>query len=180
MSDATPPPARRRFLVNAGTTLLGVIAMAPAAIAALLAVLDPLRQKRSTGGFVRVTSLSAVPENGQPRKFTIVADRHDAWTKTRNVRVGAVYLRRTGPKAVTAINVVCPHAGCFVSHPRGADYFLCPCHNSRFGIDGAILDRKSPSARGLDTLEVEIRDETEVWVKFQNFRAGTHEKIPLS
>jgi hypothetical protein len=31
----------------------------------------------------------------------------------------------------------------------------------------------------LDDLVVEIRNGTEVWVKFQNFRAGTHDKIPV-
>jgi menaquinol-cytochrome c reductase iron-sulfur subunit len=180
MSQSPPPPARRGFLRNLGLVLLGVAAMAPAGIAALMAVLDPLRQRRNGGGFVRVTSLQAVPADGSPRQFTVVADRRDAWTKTPRVRVGAVYLRRTGPGVVTAINVVCPHAGCFVNYSAGAGHFLCPCHNSRFGLDGAIQDRRSPSPRALDALEVELRNGTEVWVRFQNFRAGTPEKIPLS
>jgi menaquinol-cytochrome c reductase iron-sulfur subunit len=42
-----------------------------------------------------------------------------------------------------------------------------------------VQDPKSPSPRGLDDLVVEIRNGTEVWVKFQNFRAGTHDKIPV-
>ena len=36
----------------------------------------------------------------------------------------------------------------------------------------------SPAPRGLDELEVEIRNKSEVWVKFRNFRAGVPEKIP--
>jgi hypothetical protein len=32
----------------------------------------------------------------------------------------------------------------------------------------------------MDELEVEIRNETEIWVKFQNFRAGEAEKIVLA
>jgi Rieske Fe-S protein len=57
--------------------------------------------------------------------------------------------------------------------------YHCPCHNSSFGVDGKIADPKSPSPRGLDELEVEIRGESEIWVKFQNFRAGGREKIPV-
>ena len=41
------------------------------------------------------------------------------------------------------------------------------------------IARKSPSPRGLDELEVEIRSDNEIWVKFQNFRAGEKEKIPV-
>jgi Rieske Fe-S protein len=58
-------------------------------------------------------------------------------------------------------------------------HFHCPCHDSSFSKDGSILDPKSPSARPLDDLPVEIRNGTEIWVKFQNFRAGVHEKIPV-
>jgi hypothetical protein len=44
-------------------------------------------------------------------------------------------------------------------------------------MDGKINDPKSPSPRALDTLPVEIRGE-EIYVTFQNFRAGVAEKIP--
>ena len=50
--------------------------------------------------------------------------------------------------------------------------------NPSVSPDGKILDPKSPSPRGLDDLPVEIRNGGEVWVTFQNFRAGVHEKIP--
>jgi Rieske Fe-S protein len=58
--------------------------------------------------------------------------------------------------------------------------FFCPCHNSTFKLDGAIADSKSPSPRAMDSLPVEIRGGKEVWVKFQNFRAGLAEKVPVA
>jgi menaquinol-cytochrome c reductase iron-sulfur subunit len=96
------------------------------------------------------------------------------------VPIGAVYLRKTETNQVIALNVVCPHAGCFVEFNSSRKVFSCPCHNSRFSLDGAIADRKSPSPRALDALEVEIRNQSEIWVKFQNFIAGHAEKIPVS
>jgi menaquinol-cytochrome c reductase iron-sulfur subunit len=91
-----------------------------------------------------------------------------------------VYLQRLADNQVRALNVVCPHAGCFVDYrPADGGHYLCPCHDSRFAKDGKILDPKSPSPRPLDELTVEIRNGSEVWVKFQNFRAGVHEKIPV-
>jgi menaquinol-cytochrome c reductase iron-sulfur subunit len=90
-----------------------------------------------------------------------------------------VYLQRLKDNKVRALNVVCPHAGCFVDYRAANNNYFCPCHNSSFGLDGSIQDPKSPSPRGLDELPVEIRNGSEVWVTFQNFRAGVHEKIPV-
>jgi Rieske Fe-S protein len=94
--------------------------------------------------------------------------------------VGAVYLQRLAGKQVRALNVVCPHAGCFVDFRGAESCFHCPCHNSSFSLDGKVLDPKSPSPRALDDLPVEVRNGTEIWVQFQNFRAGVKEKTPVS
>lgn len=143
---------------------------------------DPLSRRGesgSSGHAVRVTTLDALPADGIPRKFPVLANRVDAWNKFSNVPIGAVYLRRT-PEKIEALNVVCPHAGCFVDFISARGKFLCPCHNSLFAIDGKIDDPSSPSPRGLDTLEAEVRNEREVWVTFQNFEAGKAEKIPVA
>ena len=95
------------------------------------------------------------------------------------VPVGAVYLRRVSDQKVQAFNVVCPHAGCFVDYDASGKSYHCPCHNSRFALDGRIADPKSPSPRGLDELEVELRNGNEIWVRFLNFRAGQKERIPV-
>ncbi|MHB8524352.1 MAG: QcrA and Rieske domain-containing protein [Limisphaerales bacterium] len=160
--------------------LLGGLAGLFPAAAGVFVFLDPLRRKSGASGFSRVASLETLPDDGLPRKFTVVADRTDAWNRFPQVPVGAVYLRRTGDKTIQAVNAVCPHAGCFVDFVAARNGYFCPCHNSSFTPDGRIDDPKSPSPRGLDALPVEIRDETEIWVKFQNFRAGQAEKVPLA
>ena len=55
--------------------------------------------------------------------------------------------------------------------------FLCPCHNAHFDLTGKRKDENSPSPRDLDTLDVEIRNGSDVWVKFQNFRTGIPNKV---
>ena len=178
--ERPPEPARRDFVKKATSILIGGLAGAIPTGAAMTVFLDPLRRKGQTNDFVHVTSLDSLPADGAPRQFSIVADRTDAWNKSPRVPIGAVYLSKAGEKKVLALNVVCPHAGCFVDYSRAQKAFSCPCHNSRFALDGTISDPKSPSARALDALEVEIRNESEVWVKFQNFVAGQAEKIPVS
>ncbi len=172
------PPDRRAFLRGTAAAVLGGAALAVPAAAGLRVFLEPGRARPGAGAWTRVTTLAALPADGQPRRFTLVAERVNAWTRWPAAPVGAVYLRRTGETAVQALNVMCPHAGCVVDFAPARGGFVCPCHNSTFALDGAVNDPASPSPRGLDALEVEIRAGGEVWVRFQNFRAGAREKIP--
>ena len=177
-SNASPPTDRREFISKAASVVIGGSLVVVPAVAGMCIFLDPLRRKSESGASVLVANFNSLPENGEPRKFSVLATRVDAWNRTPNVPVGAVYLQRVGEK-VRALNVVCPHAGCFVDYRPANNNYFCPCHNSSFALDGKIQDPKSPSPRGLDELPVEVRNGSEVWVTFQNFRAGVHEKIPV-
>jgi menaquinol-cytochrome c reductase iron-sulfur subunit len=161
--------------MSLGAAVVGAVASVFPFAAAATTVFDPLRRGRSASDMVLVTRLSAVPADGPPRKFTVEATRVDGWTTYEQTPVGAVYLRRTGD-AVTALNVVCPHAGCFVGIAPDQSRFACPCHKSSFDFDGAINDPASPSPRDMDSLDVEVRNGDEVWVRFQNFLPGREDK----
>jgi Rieske Fe-S protein len=149
----------------------------PAAVG-IVAFLNPLRQKSRAGAFIRVTNFEALPEDGTPQKFPVIADRTDAWNFFPNVPVGAVYLRRAGKDRVEALQVVCPHAGCSIMVETAGEVkkYFCPCHAASFDLAGKRLDADSPSPRDMDSLETEIRN-NEVWVKFQNYRTGPANKI---
>jgi Rieske Fe-S protein len=176
----TPQPNRRGFLRETCAIVIGAITGLVPFVAGLSVFFDPLRRKSQTNAAIRVAMLDALPNDGVPRKFPVIASRTDAWNQFSEVPIGAVYLRRTGEKSIQAFNVVCPHAGCFVDFLDEKKSFLCPCHLSTFTLDGKIDNPESPSPRGLDTLDVEIRNQKEVWVKFQNFQAGHAEKIPVA
>jgi Rieske Fe-S protein len=175
------PPTRRSFFQQGAALVIGAMVSVVPFLAGLAVLFDPLRRKSGgAAGFVSVASLDSLPVDGAPRKFTVVAERTDAWNRYPKAPVGAVYLRRTGERSVQALQVVCPHAGCFVEFLTDRGSFLCPCHNSTFAVDGAIKDAKSPSPRPLDSLEVEVRNGNEIWVKFQHFRTATSRKIPVA
>ena len=179
MLDQPAQPERRGFLKKLSAVVLGAIAALTPATIGLSVFFDPLKRKGRAHDAVKVTVLSSLPDDGVPRKYPVLASHVDAWNRNPNVPIGAVYLRRTATNQVQAFNVVCPHAGCFVDFVGKEKGYFCPCHNSAFGLDGKINDARSPSPRGLDELEVELRNETEVWVKFENFLAGTHKRIPI-
>lgn len=167
---------RRGFVVKLAAISLGVLAYAVPVAAAAISFFNPWRQKGEAGQLLRMASLEALPEDGTPRKFPVVMDRIDAWNRFPNEPVGAVFLRRT-ERGVEAIHVVCPHAGCFVGYDPQKKEFYCPCHGAHFALDGTRLDENSPSPRDLDTLQVEVRNDSEVWVKYENYRTGTPQKV---
>jgi len=171
-------PSRRQFFKGAAAAALAGAAAAAPVGAGLCALLSPLSDPSAAHApFVRVAALEAVPPDGVPRKFTVVEDRIDAWTKSPNIPVGAVYLRRDATGNIAALNAICPHAGGLVDYLPGEQCFLCPLHKSQFNADGSIKDDRSPAARGMDALEAEVRDGA-IWVRFENFRAGVAQKIP--
>jgi glycine/D-amino acid oxidase-like deaminating enzyme/nitrite reductase/ring-hydroxylating ferredoxin subunit len=62
----------------------------------------------------------------------------------------AVY--RDDDGEIHARSAVCPHMGCLVSWNDGERSWDCPCHGSRFGVDGEVLD--TPAVDGLDEVSL--------------------------
>src|SRR5207302_9220658 len=114
VSAMDAPNGRRDFLKKAAAAVIGIVLGLVPLATGITFLLDPLRRKGGSGRAVRVTTLDALPDDGVPRKFPVLATRIDAWNKFTEVPIGAVYLRRTKDGQVQAFNVVCPHAGCFV------------------------------------------------------------------
>jgi Rieske Fe-S protein len=178
---AAAPTPRRDFLKTAACAALGGCAIAVPIGAAVVVLANPLRS-RGVPLPVKITTLSALPltePHAPPKFFQVVTERRDAWTKFPARAIGAVFLQRTGENEVVAFNASCPHLGCAVEYRAGRAAFYCPCHNSEFAVTGEVRGT-SPSRRGLDTLRVELRDEGEVWVYFENFKAGIEKKVPLT
>lgn len=177
-TEASQP--RREFLKATCATCLAAAAVGVPAVVGARVFLDPLTRLKTAESFVKVTTLATVPEDGTPVQFPVLADRRDAWTKFTQVPIGAVFLQRQAKDKLLALSVVCPHAGCFVDYVEEQQGFLCPCHNSLFKKDGGLKDEHSPSPRPLDTLEVQVRNQSEVWVRFQDFQLGVTEKKPVA
>ena len=155
----------------------GAAALAVPTLSALAAFLNPWRQKSAAGNWVRVASMAALPLGGPPQRCPVIADRSDAWNGYPAEAVGAIFLCRVSDKEVLALQTICPHNGGCVSYDPEKKNYYCPSHGALFDLQGRRLDEKSISPRDLDSLEVEIRDGTEVWVKFEKFQDGTAEKI---
>jgi menaquinol-cytochrome c reductase iron-sulfur subunit len=169
-------PDRRAFMRKSLAVLTGAVAVGIPTAAGVVLYTDPLRRRSTDAGYIHITALDGVPDDGLPHRFPVIADKTNVWTVEKNVPIGSVYLRRGGSKVV-AWTTVCPHLGCSIdAKPDGT--FHCPCHNSGFGKDGQVLPG-AVSPRGMDTLDVDpvALEKGEVRVKWQNFVASVTRKI---
>ena len=55
-----------------------------------------------------------------------------------------------------AVSRKCTHLGCKLNFHEIEGYLECPCHQSRFNIEGVVA--RGPAKRDLDVFEVEKRD----------------------
>jgi menaquinol-cytochrome c reductase iron-sulfur subunit len=166
-----------RFATVAVGTLIGLVLAVPG----VAYIISPLRKKGQVESFDTLARLSQL-EVGVPRSFAIIADRRDAWVKYPREAVGSVWLIRQPEESgspVIALTSECPHLGCAVNLAADGKSFLCPCHTSAFDFEGRPKNQVPP--RPMDRLKVELTkgDDPEVRVKFQRFRTGSEEKIPL-
>ena len=173
---------RRGFVAKAAAIVIGAIIILFPFAAGLGPFFDPLRRRNDNqDSLTPLAKLSDLPEDGTPRRFQVITDRDDAWSRQPRQPVGAVYLRRLEGDKVQAFTATCPHAGCFVDYRQDSKQYLCPCHQSPFTLDGGVI-QPSPSPRDMDSLEVEVRKDGEgdeiVFVKFQQFYTGRAEKEP--
>lgn len=168
--------ARRQLLktlVVVGGAAFGCALAAPAAVF----VTAPLaRGKGGAAPWVRTVRLSDL-EEGVPKKVAIVADQRDAWTVSKDVDLGAVWLVRRGAD-VSCLSVECPHLGCAVqattdaptnANPPNASGYGCPCHTSSFDPSGKKLG--GPAPRDMDALATKVEGGF-VLVEFKRFRIG--------
>ena len=123
------PVPRRDFLSRAGLW---------AAAAAILG---------SILGMARLPKPRVMPEAGRrfrigpPGAFPVGSTRI---IPGRNVRINSQ------PDGLSAMSMICTHLGCVVAEKP--DGFDCPCHGSKFDLDGRVL--RGPAPRSLPWWEV--------------------------
>lgn len=148
---------RRQFL-----TWIGVGAVAsslPMAIAAC----TPQSESGSTASPGANSGSSSNAGEFQPVGTVAQLDQESQLLVKEGVASPVLVIRNPqDANTLIAVNPACPHAGCSVIWRADQANFVCPCHNSRFAVDGSVT--QGPATTPLTVYEARINGE-EVFVK---------------
>jgi Rieske Fe-S protein len=116
-------------------------------------------------GFAMWTQLRTI-NTGEPKPIVPLDD----------VAVGGTYLfkypaqddpavlLRLSDREVVAFSQKCTHLGCVVYYESDEERWHCPCHEGNFDArTGAVID--GPPPRALGRIDVEIRDDGQIWAR---------------
>jgi cytochrome b6-f complex iron-sulfur subunit len=129
---ASEDPSRRDFF-----TRIGVTACAVAAAGSAVVTLDFLKPKVL---FEPPTRFIA----GSPGEFGEGTVRFNK--EQRAYVIG-------GPTGIYALSAVCTHLGCITRYLSDEKCIACPCHGSRFDLEGNVIH--GPAPRALPWLDVQ-------------------------
>lgn len=134
---------RRAFINWVGVGWLA--SSLPVAIAACSSQTTQAESNTNKGGFQAVGTVAQLNKNQQ--------------LLNKNSPVGAVLVvRTTSGSKLSAVNPTCTHAGCTVNWAAKSQKFVCPCHGSRFGTDGKVLN--GPATKPLKTYQAKIEGDS--------------------
>jgi menaquinol-cytochrome c reductase iron-sulfur subunit len=168
---------RRELLERLATVGMGLAAALAAVVPSLWSVVGLARRQTVGGGdeFIGLGPLQSFPEH-EPQSVVLQGTLRDAWSRQEGVALGSVWVVRSAG-GVAAFSAICPHLGCSIGYDPGGARFVCPCHGSVFGPDGAV--RSGPSPRGLDPLPTRITPQGEVACRYLRFKPGLANREPI-
>lgn len=135
--DAESVPPARSVVDSTRRRLVAATSIAAAA-AAVGAVADHALITRNPppGGVSGPQTL--IPNTGQWRTVAASADLTEGAVQGFDLGSVVGFVSRTGG-ALRAVSGVCTHLGCRLALDAPARRLNCPCHNTSFALDGALL-----------------------------------------
>jgi cytochrome b6-f complex iron-sulfur subunit len=82
----------------------------------------------------------------------------------KNIKDGITYIKQNQTflykknDKITIYDAHCTHMGCILNFNNQTKHFNCPCHKSRFDIDGVKL--KGPAKKDLEQVAFKIKNKT--------------------
>jgi len=82
----------------------------------------------------------------------------------KELKEGITYIEKSkifiykNSQNIDIYNAHCTHMGCILNFNKDTKQFNCPCHKSRFDIDGTRL--RGPAKRDLDKIAFKIKNKT--------------------
>jgi cytochrome b6-f complex iron-sulfur subunit len=100
-------------------------------------------------------SVAAAPSNNFKSIGTVAQLDKDGALLSSDKKI-AVVRDPKDAKKVLAVNATCTHKGCTVAWKSADKEFVCPCHDAKFGSDGAV--RQGPADKPLQRYTAKIEN----------------------
>ncbi|MGA2589085.1 MAG: ubiquinol-cytochrome c reductase iron-sulfur subunit [Bryobacteraceae bacterium] len=142
---------RRGFYVSLIYGLWSIIATALSVPAAIYLLFPP--KLRKAPEWVEAGDVSQL-EPRVPVEMVFRQNRVDGW-KILSEKT-TTWVVKFSDSDVVAFGPQCTHLGCAYHWDDNRAQFLCPCHNSIFAIDGAVVS--GPAPRPLDRYDAKVEN----------------------
>ncbi len=137
---------RRGFFAAVAGIIGGIIGVV-LGVPAIAYLLDPAFKSNAKDTWVSVGKLADM-KVGQPYPFSFAIVEVNGWERTATSHGGFVIRKSDSPNDMIIFDSRCTHLGCTVNWEANAKAFICPCHNGKFNINGAVV--AGPPPRPLD------------------------------
>ena len=142
--------SRRKFLAGGIGAIAGLIGAALGIPVVGYAISPALAKKEQN--WVEIGSVNDF-QPLQPTKVEYDVFRRDGWIDEQIKKTAWLVMSRGGESAVV-YDPRCTHLGCAYRWEAKDKLFLCPCHDGKFDLDGAVIG--GPPPRPLDRLKAKI------------------------
>jgi menaquinol-cytochrome c reductase iron-sulfur subunit len=147
-----PQQTRRTFysaLIYGLGSLMGAAMALPAGVYLLVGAKNSRK-----GNWIPAASVSQLT-TGKPQEVTFERTRVDGWRTFREKVI--TWVVKKDETNIVAFTPQCTHLGCAYHWEDQERAFVCPCHASKFSIDGIVTE--GPAPRPLDQYAVRIEND---------------------
>jgi len=165
------PESRRTFFRRVIRWAASVIGIGLAVPLAGYVASPALRQRESH--WADIGSVADLPI-GVPTQLEYVMSLRDGYMESR-VRKAVWAVKRENGEVI-AYTAMCTHLGCGYTWDSTDGRFECPCHGSKFSVDGEVIG--GPAPRPLDRLPSRIEN-GRLLIVYKEFKAGLPRQVEL-
>ncbi|MDD2922931.1 MAG: ubiquinol-cytochrome c reductase iron-sulfur subunit, partial [Anaerolineales bacterium] len=140
----------RRDFIKVTTGIIGGLIGAVVGLPAVYYLIDPALQAGGKEAWIPIGKFADM-QLDKPYSFSFTRVQVNGWERTASSFGGYAIRKSDNPDDLLILNSRCTHLSCTINWKEEAQAFICPCHDAKFGKDGAVLD--GPPPRPLDVYE---------------------------
>jgi menaquinol-cytochrome c reductase iron-sulfur subunit len=140
----------RRDFIKVTTGIVGGLIGAIVGLPSIFYLIDPALQEGGKEAWISIGKFEDMLV-GKPYPFSFTRVQVNGWERTASSFGGYAIRKSDDPSELLILNSRCTHLSCTVNWHEESGAYICPCHDAKFSMEGAVLD--GPPPRALDFYE---------------------------